>query len=113
MRERNAVQAILQKAIRQADEKNAGRITRLQLAVGELADSTSDSIQSHLDKLSRGTIAEGAKLNMRVVQSEAQCMACFTKYHPKRGEIICPNCRSVGAKILAGEEFFLESIETE
>jgi Zn finger protein HypA/HybF involved in hydrogenase expression len=38
-------------------------------------------------------------------------MVCFEKYHPLNGEISCPNCGSVGAKILAGEEFYLESVE--
>jgi Zn finger protein HypA/HybF involved in hydrogenase expression len=38
-------------------------------------------------------------------------MACFEKYHPVLVEISCPRCGSVGAKIIAGEEFYLESIE--
>ena len=113
MRERGAVQNILQKAIQQANAKKAGHITRLQIAMGELVDYTSESIQSHFDELSRGTIAEGAKLEIRLVQAEVQCMACFTKYHPQGGQIVCPNCKSVGAKILTGEEFFLEFIQTE
>lgn len=113
MRERDAIRSILQNAIRQALAKNARRIMSLQLAVGELVDSTSESIQSHLDELSLGTIAEGAKAHVRLIRAEVQCMACFTKYHPTQGEIVCLNCKSVGAKILTGEEFFLESIETE
>ena len=36
-------------------------------------------------------------------------MACFTKYHPNRGETMCPHCGSRGAKILAGEEFSMEA----
>ncbi len=40
-------------------------------------------------------------------------MACFTKYHPKEGELVCPNCGSVGARILAGEEFSVEAIDVE
>ncbi|MBI3739270.1 MAG: hydrogenase maturation nickel metallochaperone HypA, partial [Chloroflexi bacterium] len=80
MRERDAVQSILQKAIQQASEKKAKGITSLQLAVGELVDYTSESIKSHLEELGRGTIAEGAKLKIRIVQAEVQCMACFTKY---------------------------------
>jgi Zn finger protein HypA/HybF involved in hydrogenase expression len=50
-------------------------------------------------------------LTIRRVPTEQQCMACFEKYHPIRAEISCPRCGSVGAKIIAGEEFYLESIE--
>ncbi|SRR5581483_3496500 len=113
MREREAVQTILEKAIQQANAKKAGHITRLQLAMGELVDYTSESIQSRFDELSRGTIADGAKLEIRLVRAEVQCMACFTKYHPNEGDIVCPNCGAMGAKILTGEEFFLESTETD
>ena len=38
-------------------------------------------------------------------------MACFMKYHPLDGKIHCPYCGSYGAKVLSGEEFFLESME--
>ena len=31
---------------------------------------------------------------------------------PEGGEIHCPYCGSYGAKIVSGEEFYLESIET-
>ena len=50
-------------------------------------------------------------LTIRRVPTEQQCMACFEKYHPMRAEVSCPRCGSVGAKIIAGEEFYLESIE--
>ena len=38
-------------------------------------------------------------------------MACFQPYQPVNKTIHCPYCGSYGAKILAGEEFYLESIE--
>jgi Zn finger protein HypA/HybF involved in hydrogenase expression len=40
-------------------------------------------------------------------------MACFTKYHPGDGELVCPQCGGVGAKIIAGEECSLEAIDVE
>jgi Zn finger protein HypA/HybF involved in hydrogenase expression len=40
-------------------------------------------------------------------------MVCFTKYCPAGGEVLCPACGSVGAKILAGEEFYMESLDVE
>jgi hydrogenase nickel incorporation protein HypA/HybF len=111
MRERNAIQSILSKALLKARESNARRIKTLYLAIGEIAELDRDSIQKNWDELSRGTLAERAQLQFRFVPSEVQCMACFKKYHPKDGVIHCPYCGSYGAKILSGEEFYLESIE--
>jgi hydrogenase nickel incorporation protein HypA/HybF len=110
-RELAAIQSILTKVLLKARESNAGRITTLQLALGEISELDRHSIQKHWDELSRGTPAERAQLRFRLIQAEVQCMACFIKYHPQDGKIHCPHCGSYGAKILAGEEFYLESIE--
>jgi len=113
MHELYATQAILDRAIEQAAQGNRERITDLYLALGEISSYTVDSIQFHWDNISRGTVAEGASLHFRHVAAEMQCMACFTKYHPNEGEILCPHCGSTGAKIVAGEDFYLEGIDVE
>ena len=38
---------------------------------------------------------------------------CSEKYNPTDKELVCPKCGGVGAKIIAGEEFALESIDVE
>ena len=111
MRELNAIQSILMKALLNARQASAKRIKSLRLAIGEISELDQGSIQKHWDELSRGTPAERAQLHFRFIQAEVQCMACFMKYHPLDGKILCPHCGSYGAKILSGEEFYLESIE--
>ena len=113
MHELYATQAILERAIQKAGEQNAKRITDAYLVVGEISTYADDSVQFYWDEISKGTIAEAAALHFRHVPAELQCMACFTKYHPPEGEIICPNCGSTGAKIVAGEEFYMEALDVE
>ena len=113
MHELYATQAILEKAIQKAGEEKATRITNLYLVVGEISTYSDESVQFYWDQICKETIAENAKLHFRHVKAEMQCMACFTIYDPKEGEIICPNCGSAGAKILAGEEFFMEALDVE
>ena len=110
MRELHAVQSILAKALGKARESNR-RVRKLQLALGEIAELDPVSIQKHWNELSKGTPAERGQLNFRFIKAEVQCMACFQKYHPVDGKIHCPYCGSYGAKVLSGEEFYLESIE--
>jgi hydrogenase nickel incorporation protein HypA/HybF len=113
MRERNATQTILTRALQQASEKNARRIKSIQLAIGEISELDQSSIQKHWDELSAGTPAEQAQLHFRLIGAEVQCMACFEKYPPVAGKIHCPYCGSYGAKVLSGEEFYLEALELE
>ncbi len=113
MRELDATKAILNKAILKARDDEAAHITKLHLAIGEIAEFDQSAIQRHWNDLSKGTPAEGAQLHFLIIAAEVQCMSCFRKYHPKGGKILCSNCGSMGAKILSGEEFYLESIELE
>ena len=111
MREREAVKFILDKALLKARESNAKQVTGLHLLLGEISELSRNSIQRSWEELSKGTPAENSQLHIRTIIAEVQCMSCFEKYHPDSGNILCPYCGSMGAKILSGEEFHIESIE--
>lgn len=83
----------------------------IQIAVGELTEFNEEQLRQHWNELAAQTPLAQLILNIRIVRAEQQCMACFLKYHPQQKETACPQCGSVGAKIIAGEEFFLEAIE--
>lgn len=110
MRQLYALQSVLAKALLKARESNKP-IRSLQLALGEISEIDQHSIQQQWGEMSKGTSAERAQLHIRSIKAEVQCMACFEKYHPLDGTIHCPYCGSYGAKVLSGEEFYLESIE--
>ncbi|MDP1714743.1 MAG: hydrogenase maturation nickel metallochaperone HypA [Anaerolineales bacterium] len=82
----------------------------IQIAVGELTEFNEEQFRQQWNGLVAQTPLAQTKLNIRIVRAEQQCMVCFLKYHPQQKETACPQCGSVGAKILAGEEFYLESI---
>jgi hydrogenase nickel incorporation protein HypA/HybF len=88
-----------------------GHIKGIHLIVGELVDMTDESIRASWNHMTKGTPAEGAILHIRRVPAELQCMACFQKYHPNSAEFSCPRCGSVGAKVITGEEFSIETID--
>ena len=111
MRELQATQSIFTKVLRQARESNAKRIMIVHLAIGEIAELDQDSIRGYWTEISQGTPAEQAQLRFRLLAAKVQCMACFREYEPIGGNIHCPHCGSYGAKVLTGEEFYLESID--
>ena len=108
MRDIEAVRSILSQALQKADSHP---IKDVILVLGEISDLSDATVQQHWKELSNGTLAEQAQLHFRFIKAELQCMACFQQYHPLNKTIHCPYCGSYGAKILAGEEFHLESIE--
>lgn len=81
----------------------------IHIALGELFPLTEEQLRTQWNELVVGTLLANSILNVRAIPAEQQCMVCFEKYHPANKETACPNCMSAGAKILAGEEFYVET----
>ena len=110
MRELESTKALFSKVLQKV---STVRIKQIHIAFGEICELDQDVIRSHWNELCKGTPLEHAQLHFRLISAEVQCMACFKKYHPVNGTIHCLHCGSFGAKILSGEEFHVESIETD
>jgi len=87
------------------------RITDLHLVIGQMSSIVDDSVQFYWDTISQGTSAEGANLHFRRIPTEFKCRDCEVRYTPIKDDYACPNCGSLRLIIVAGEEFYLESIE--
>ena len=81
----------------------------VHIAVGELIPFNEEEIQEQWSRLVCDIDLSNTRLTIHRISAQQQCMVCFEKYHPLNKETSCPICGSVGAKILAGEEFYLES----
>lgn len=113
MHELSVTESLLRIALEHAEKANAKRVTDLYIVMGDLASMVDDSIQFYWEIIAKGTIAEQATLHFRRVPAELQCMTCFEKYQPTDRELACPKCGGINTKIIAGEEFALESIDVE
>jgi hydrogenase nickel incorporation protein HypA/HybF len=113
MHELSVTQSLLNIAVEHAEKAGATRVTDLNIVIGDLASMVDDSIQFYWEIIAKGSIAETAKLNFRRVPAKLECQACSEKYRPTERELACPKCHSVNTRIVAGEEFALESIDVE
>ena len=109
MSNKKLVKAVFDNVLQKSGE---ARVTKIHFAVGEMSEPGVEEIEQQWNELTNGTRLEQAQLHFRLITAEVQCMACFKKYHPVNGVIHCPICGSFGAKILSGEEFYVERIET-
>jgi len=111
--ELSAARTILDTAIRKAQQANAKRIAGVHVAMGRLKYLAEPGIQMHWENITNDSIAKGVKIDFRRIPAALQCMICAEKYSPPGPEFSCPNCGSVGAKVLSGDEFVVESVEVE
>lgn len=113
MHELPVTQSLLEIALRHAQQASAQRIISLNVVIGQFATIVDDSVQFYWDLIAQDTIAQGARLNFRRIPAELVCQDCNHRYTPIPDELSCPVCQSSNVKIVAGKEFFLESIDVE
>jgi len=113
MHELPVTESILEISLRHATAAGAKQITDVYLVIGQLASIVDDSVQFYWDIVSKDTPAEGAKLHFRRIPTELLCLDCNIRYKPAPMEMGCPTCDGVHVKVIAGEEFYLESIQVE
>lgn len=110
MHELSVTESILEIALRHSREAGASTVTDLYLVIGDLSTIVDESVQFYWDIITEGTPAAGSTLHFRRIPGRLGCRTCGHTYSP-RDDLPCPACGGIEIDVLAGEEFYLESIE--
>jgi hydrogenase nickel incorporation protein HypA/HybF len=113
MHELAVTEEILRVALEHAERAQATRITDIHLVIGDLSTIVDDSIQFYFDFLSPDTIAAGAKLRFQRIPARLRCRSCGHEFEPEERDYACPHCGTLGGEVIAGKEFYLDSLQVE
>ena len=113
MHELSVTESVLEIACRHAKKERAARVTDIYMVIGQLSSIIDDSIQFYFDTLSLGTVAEGAQLHFERIKTRFRCRACGQEFEPHERDWRCPSCQALGGDVIAGKEFYVDSIEIE
>ncbi len=113
MHELGITENILQIALEHAEKAGAKRIRRIHLVIGELSGIVDESLRFYFEFVGKNTIAEGAELVLEKKPAQLRCRSCRREFNPPRDLWICPTCQSPGPEIIAGREFYMDSIEVD
>jgi hydrogenase nickel incorporation protein HypA/HybF len=113
MHELAVTQSILDISLRHAQKAGAGKITGINLVIGEFASIVDDSVQFYWELYAQGTIAQNAQLHFERIAGEMTCTNCKLSFHPKDTDFACPDCKSEFVQITKGDEFRVDSIDVE
>ena len=100
--------------IKHAQENNVKKVLTVNLKIGALSDLEAEWIQHYFDYLSKGTTAEGAKLNVKRIPATFRCTSCLTTFEidiRKVEQIECPECLSKNCSLVSGNEYYIENME--
>ncbi|WP_010251154.1 hydrogenase maturation nickel metallochaperone HypA [Acetivibrio cellulolyticus] len=111
MHEYSITQQIVKIAEENAKSHGGVRIERIALVVGELSGFIGESIQMYFDILAKGTLAEGAQLDITYIKPQLKCTKCNTYFYRKRFSFECPECGGMGAPTDIGKAFYVKDID--
>jgi hydrogenase nickel incorporation protein HypA/HybF len=113
MHELSITRNILDITIREAEKAGADEITAIYIVMGELSNYVDDAINHYWHLLGEGTIAQNATLHFKRVPARLKCADCDTEFRLNPDSYLCPACESASIEIVAGEEFYIDSIDIE
>ena len=116
MHELPITEGILKIVLKHAEMNHVRKVVTIHLQIGKLSDLEDDWIQRYFDYLSKGSLAEGAKLKIERTPIIMQCLACSNSYEAemeKMGDLVCPACGQKGGTLVSGREYTIKEMEVQ
>ena len=95
--------------------KHAGgrRVSVVSLRVGRLRQVVPDTLEFYFEFVARGTVCEGARLELEEVPARLRCERCGHDWGIEIPAFRCPQCGAGEVAVASGNEFEVQSIDVE
>lgn len=104
MHEQSLVQALLDVINEYAGRHGAQKVCAVRLSCGRLAGIEPACLQFAFEVQSRGTIAEGARLELDLLPVRVYCLTCEQELQTDAYAAVCPQCRGAEVILVGGTE---------
>ena len=105
------IQRVLDLAFGVSETHERRPIRAITIEIGVLQQILPSALELAFEAVTRGTPAEGARLEWRVVPLELRCRACDLSYMPLGDFWVCPRCACARATPVHGNELNLIQVE--
>jgi hydrogenase nickel incorporation protein HypA/HybF len=103
---------ILDVALSEADRHTAKKVTSIRLRVGVLRAIEPENLSFLFEHLSRGTAAEGARLEIAEEPIRVECPSCGPS-EARAFTFECPRCKGSGVSVTGGDSLSILSLDVE
>lgn len=111
MHEMALAEGMLQIVEASARSNGARLVREVRLEIGALSAVEPDALRFAFDVVTRGTVAEGARLTMMTTPGRAWCLPCGESVDLPRLAEPCPRCGSYQLQVTQGDEMRVKDIE--
>ena len=113
MHEMSIAQSVLDIILQETRNHKLNRVISVALKVGDLSAVETESLRFCFELVSKGTLVEGARLDIERVQVTGSCQDCGTDFTVEELVFSCPSCKGPRVQMLSGRELSVESFEAE
>ena len=110
MHEVSVMRNLLDIVEKTADREGAEKVDVIHLRIGEMAGISYESLEFAFEILSKGTRAEGGRLEYVKVGLRGKCGECSHEFSPEELVFRCPECGSGRVDIISGREMEVDYI---
>jgi hydrogenase nickel incorporation protein HypA/HybF len=93
--------------------RGVARVLEVDLDVGAQRLVVPEALRMAFEAAARGTVAEGARLEIQEVAARAVCGSCGSEFRPGIDCYLCPACGRADARIVEGNDIILQSLSCE
>ncbi len=113
MHELSIAQGILDIIQDEAGKNSIEHVSAVRLKLGKLTAVEPSSLSFCFGLITKGTLAEGARLEIESVPITGRCAQCGRDFTLEDPFCNCPVCQGFKIDILTGREFYISEIETD
>ena len=111
MHELSLCESLLDILKSEAETAKFTKVKRITLELGPLSTVEPDAMRFGFDVVMRGTLADGARLDIVTEPAEARCLGCFELITVSDRLAPCPKCGSTELQISGGDALRIKELE--
>lgn len=113
MHEMALCESVLQILEEQAEVQGYRRVKRVWLEIGALAGVEIDALRFGFEVVTRGSLADGAALEVLERPGQAWCLGCSDTVEVRQRYDGCPRCGGYQLQVTGGERLAIKELEVE
>jgi len=113
MHEMALAESILTTLQEQARRLDYARVRTVWLEIGPLASVEEQSLRFSFDVVVKGTLADGARLEIETNPAQAWCLPCCKSVVVAKRFDACPECGGHQLQMISGDELRIKELEVD
>lgn len=113
MHEVSLIESVVALVEAERRKQDFSRVCLIRLKLGVLGHAEPDALRFCFDAVTRGTIADGARLDIEIVPGKGWCSTCSRTMPLEERFAACPLCGCAPLLMTAGDELRVSEMEVE